>query len=273
MVPEDVIYDDDLSHLAFRVYAVLVRHGLDPESCFPSHGRIAQFTGVSERSIQRPLRELEERGWIIRTKRYLGSGARTSDGYHVRSKRVGERAPRVLERGAPRVGERVPPALNNAVNDSNVNESQRNENPPCPPSDAPPSSAANGTASDDAADSLFGAGDKSTKPKHDSTDRFDEFWQLWLDAKRYDDKPGTKRAWRKATRTTPAATVIDAAREYTTAGIETRYMKLPKTWLNAEAWNTPLPPRRRGVGEKPGFMGDDIRHLPSGDVTDEWLNT
>lgn len=83
-IPEALIYDHDIDPLALRVYCVLMRHGQDPDSCYPSHARIAGLIGVSDRSVARPLKDLANAGWITRQYRHSDQG-RTSDGYYVRS--------------------------------------------------------------------------------------------------------------------------------------------------------------------------------------------
>lgn len=83
-IPEQLLYDHSMDPLAVRVYGVLMRHGQDPDSCYPSHARIAKLIGVSERSVARPLKDLANAGWITREFRTSAQG-RTSDGYHVRS--------------------------------------------------------------------------------------------------------------------------------------------------------------------------------------------
>lgn len=82
-VPEALLYSD-LSDKAVRVYACLHRHGDDPANCYPSHARIAALIGCADRSIARPLAELEAAGWIVKKPRYQPDGRRTSDGYYVK---------------------------------------------------------------------------------------------------------------------------------------------------------------------------------------------
>lgn len=84
-IPEAVLYDPSLGDKAVRVYGTLMRHGLDPSTCHPSHVRLAELVGCAPRSIQRPLRELEEAGWIERVPRFDAFGQRMTDGFHVRS--------------------------------------------------------------------------------------------------------------------------------------------------------------------------------------------
>lgn len=109
-IPEDLVYSE-MTDKAVRVYAVLMRHGLDPSTCYPSHGRIGELIGAAGRSIQRPLRELEEAGWITRVPRFDTRGDRTSDGFHVRVSSAG-----TAHESAD------PSAHDSAVNDSPLND-------------------------------------------------------------------------------------------------------------------------------------------------------
>src|SRR5699024_2257881 len=83
-VPEALIEDPDVSHLALRVWTVLRRHGDSPENCYPTHARIAEKCNVSPRSIAKPIKDLEDAGWIERVARFDANGSRISDGYFVR---------------------------------------------------------------------------------------------------------------------------------------------------------------------------------------------
>lgn len=105
-IPEAVLYGE-LSDKAVRVYGVLMRHGLDPDHCYPSQRRIADLIGAAPRSIQRPLKELEAAGWIARKPRFLPTGDRTSDGYSVRTFSA---TPTRESVGGPRAGTRTPHA-------------------------------------------------------------------------------------------------------------------------------------------------------------------
>lgn len=88
-IPEALLYSRGISDKAVRVYATLMRHGLDPQHCFPSHRRIAEFIGSAPRSIQRPIKELEDAGWIVRQPRFTDGGYRQSDGWFVRTSSAG----------------------------------------------------------------------------------------------------------------------------------------------------------------------------------------
>jgi hypothetical protein len=96
-IPEALLYADDVSDKALRVYGALMRHGLDPSSCYPSHARIGELIGCAARSIQRPLRELEAAGWIERVRRIdPDTGQRITDGFHVHTANAQMRAPTAL---------------------------------------------------------------------------------------------------------------------------------------------------------------------------------
>lgn len=113
-IPEALLYDSTVDHLAVRVYGALARHGMDPASCYPSHRRLAQLVGVSPRSVQRPLKVLEEAGWISRTERFSDRGDRLSDGYHVHVTPNTERAGGASGDAPPAFRNAGPPALSDA---------------------------------------------------------------------------------------------------------------------------------------------------------------
>lgn len=125
-VPEELVYDPEITDGAVRVYAVLVRHGTDPSNCFPSYDRIGKLTGKSPRSIPRLILELEEAGWVERQHQRTPQGDLTSNGYHVfsSSQRATERGVRAPLRGPLRADERDTSAQDRAPKESQVKESQ-----------------------------------------------------------------------------------------------------------------------------------------------------
>ncbi len=112
-VPEALLYSD-LSDLAVRVYGCLIRHGTTPETCHPTHARIAELIGKSERSIQRPVTELERAGWIER-RTTTDNGLQKLDGYFVTG---------ALSSAVGRADERGAPALRSAPGTRAMNESK-----------------------------------------------------------------------------------------------------------------------------------------------------
>jgi hypothetical protein len=82
MIPEWILYHEDLSPLAIRLYGALARHGMDPATCYPSHARLAMLCHLEERSVAIPLRQLVDVGAVQITRRAI-NGRRTSNGYRL----------------------------------------------------------------------------------------------------------------------------------------------------------------------------------------------
>lgn len=61
------------------VFLILAHYANDCGSCWPAVATIAKKCGLSARSIQRALAELERRGLIVRQSRFSGSGSQTSN--------------------------------------------------------------------------------------------------------------------------------------------------------------------------------------------------
>lgn len=257
-IPEDLLYDPAISDLAVRVYGVLARHGMTPESCYPSHARIAGFCGCSPRSIQRPLRALEDAGWITRVPRYSDTGERTSDGFIVRttpappahhsapSAHHSADPPAHHSAEAPRTGARRTKAMSN--------ESKRER--------------------DDARDraserALFDADEHAAETTDLAAERvaagFDAFWAVYP---RRTAKGAARSAWPAAVKAAGGIDVIvEGARRYRDdPNREDAFTAHPATWLRGERWDDPpLPPR----GGRPANASrvDQDRSAPSGRIT------
>lgn len=74
-----------LSDRAIRLYAVLRAHADRNGATWPSIPTLARWTGCSERSVQRTLRELEEGGALVTVPRVSEDGDPTSNVYFLRS--------------------------------------------------------------------------------------------------------------------------------------------------------------------------------------------
>lgn len=241
-IPEALLYDDELSPLAVRIYGVLARHGMTPESCYPSHAAIAERVGCKSRSVQKPLRDLEHAGWISRVARFDDRGDRRSDGFVVRVEPALQDAPPAHTSADPPAQEDAdPPRTTARSKESHENESHEERD------SASPRSAARLALVDP------------------QPDPFDEFWAVWP---RKDDKRVARRAWKTAIRRAPPDVIIVAAGRYRDdPNREQRYTKLPATWLNGDCWdNGPLPPRSSEQTRPKGFDGIQ-RTLSRGDVT------
>lgn len=58
-------------------------------SCYPSHSRLSQMTGLSASTVKRALERLEEGEYIRRERRHDKNGYRTSDRYYLALDRTG----------------------------------------------------------------------------------------------------------------------------------------------------------------------------------------
>lgn len=74
-------FDLELPPTPKLVLLVLADHADDLGFCFPGAATIARRASVSERTLSRVLAQLEEQGYIARSRRHLANGNRTSDGY------------------------------------------------------------------------------------------------------------------------------------------------------------------------------------------------
>lgn len=71
-IPNEVINRDDLSHVAFRLYAVLKMHNNKTKGCFPSQECLSKEVMSCRRSINYAMEELEQAGLIERNRRGRG---------------------------------------------------------------------------------------------------------------------------------------------------------------------------------------------------------
>lgn len=125
-MPEALLYDPEVTPTAKVIYGVLLRHGENPANCFPSHERIASLVGISWRSVNRFMVELEKAGWVSRIHR-RNKGAFTSCSYIVRTAIAHHSATVIAQDSATTI------AQDSATNDSHVKESQEK---PSRPADA-----------------------------------------------------------------------------------------------------------------------------------------
>ena len=66
IVNSDVITDPELSIQAKGVYAVICTYCNSNRTCYPSIATIADLCDVNPRTISRKIKELKEKGYIIR---------------------------------------------------------------------------------------------------------------------------------------------------------------------------------------------------------------
>jgi len=130
MIPEEVLYGD-LPDRAVRVYGVLLRHGAEPTSCWPSHTRIAGLIRCSKNSVIRAIDELVAAGWVTVHARRSGRG-QTSNGYTV------HQTPLPMGGYPPLPTGGYPPYPPVGTEREQLNESHLNETPQTPQRDPRP---------------------------------------------------------------------------------------------------------------------------------------
>ena len=138
MIPEALVYDGAVSDGAVRLFAALLRHGMDPKSCYPSNERLCELLGKTERTVQRLKSELQAAGWIEVVTRHRPDGGRTSNGYRLYSSPYGRGGDK---NDGPAKDGGASPVRNGGGGDARnggekraiTNESQKNENPPVVP--------------------------------------------------------------------------------------------------------------------------------------------
>jgi DNA-binding MarR family transcriptional regulator len=69
IVDADVMQDPALSLRAKGLYGLLATFAGRDRRCFPSITRLAELSGVDRRTIERTLKELEEKGYVKRESR------------------------------------------------------------------------------------------------------------------------------------------------------------------------------------------------------------
>lgn len=220
VIPEAMIYSS-ISDGAMRVYAALVRHGSDPDNCWPSYPRLAALTHKSERTVIRAVEELERHGWVERFSRYKGEGKQTANGYRVHRVRMGDVGDRGDTHDTPTPVTRVTPRGVTSVTRTRAIGTRAIERDPPTPAVTPPEP-------DDTAPAALA----------DSPPGFDEFWTTYP---RKEGKGAARKAYAKALGKVTAGVLLAGAQRYRDAPSRTarplRYTAHPATWLNAERWD------------------------------------
>lgn len=68
IVIQEVIKDPDLSLKAKGLYSLLCCYANKERECWPKIDTLAEFSGVSRRTIERSLKELENKNYIKRNR-------------------------------------------------------------------------------------------------------------------------------------------------------------------------------------------------------------
>ena len=79
----DRLYYEELSNKAKCVYMYLKDRAGLKGSCYPSLNRMAKDIKLSRSSVQRALRELEKKKYIVKEIQYRPNGSRKSNNYII----------------------------------------------------------------------------------------------------------------------------------------------------------------------------------------------
>ncbi len=77
------VYAANLPSRAKTVMFYLINRANKELTCFPAVPTIARETGMSERTVQRSLKELSEVGFVAKTPRYRDNGGQSSNLYKL----------------------------------------------------------------------------------------------------------------------------------------------------------------------------------------------
>lgn len=237
-IPEDLLCDPDLSGTDIRVYGVLMRHGLDPASCYPSVARIAEMCNASESTVRRSISALETAGWVEVFGRAKDDGSQTSNAYRLHTTPCHQRqAPPVIDDSPP-----LSPVTDEreSLNESHrtktlaVPETQESLLPSIPPGES-----------------------KKEAREAKLNDEF-EAWYSKFPSKR--SKGAARKAYRRA-RAKVGQDVLLTARDAYAAliraqGVQSQYVKHPSSWLNQECWDDDYDNETTG----PSFSGPEMRY-------------
>lgn len=219
-LPDDLAFHPDLTLAALRCYAYLQGEAARAvEVVGKTQDEIAEATGLAARSVARPLKWLEETGWITRDVVRFGTvSLRTDYIVHVDSPRADlARMDHAEKRGDDRAAERAVPNPQISIGIEEPDDTTR------------------------AASARVGRAALTIG------DGFDEWWKLYP---RKVAKPAALRAWCKAVTRCDGIEFLlgDMAgrvgRWETWPKGDQQYIPHPATFLNRDEWNDELPQER-----------------------------
>ena len=76
------IFDCGLTPIAFCVYCYLLRCHNRQNGCYPSRRTISKACGISDSSVGRAVKELEQRG-LVRVRHNFGDGRQRNNSYEL----------------------------------------------------------------------------------------------------------------------------------------------------------------------------------------------
>jgi DNA-binding transcriptional regulator YhcF (GntR family) len=206
VVPEWVI-ELDISHTAFRLYAVLARYADNvTHQAFPSLDTLSNRLGCSEKTVRRAIEDLVKHGAIKKHSRgrYQSSLYTVITSTSKRTK-VSSDGTKMSEEGT-KVSTR---------SDKNDHLTRTTELEPV-----------------------------EREPLNNISESFDDFWNVYP---RKQGKGKAREAFMKAVKTAGLEAVMSGARRYASDPNlpDPKFVPLPTTWLNQERWDDgPLPLNR-----------------------------
>ena len=204
IMPEWVI-DLDISHTAFRLYAVLARYADNvTHQAFPSRGTLADRLGCSEKTIDRGIEDLVEHGAIEKVSR----GRYSSALYTVLTS--GPFGTNMSSERTPMSSERT-----------NMSEREDKNDHITIPTEREPF---------------------KREPLNDKNAQFDSFWAVYPKKK---DKPRARKEFGYAIGRVEFEVLLAGAIVYRDdPNRDDQYTKHPSTWLHNDAWENGVEPEK-----------------------------
>lgn len=222
MIPEDMLFDEEIPGGAVKVFGILHRYGSTPDRCYPSMTLIGKRAGLGKRQVRRYIEMLERKGWLERVARRSDAGDPDSNAYRLFPQRGGTDTQDLTpgqERPHPRsdvtagYGHTGPQG---AVMDDPLKRARERE----PENEIPHAAVI----------------DITTREERPPLPTFDDFWAVWP---RKVGKVDARKAWDKAIKrgVDPHEIVAGAKLLAEDPNLpERRFIKHPSGWINGERW-------------------------------------
>lgn len=236
IIPEWVLYHQDLDAVDVRVFGALDRH--DGADCFPALATVGELIGKSEQTVRRSLRNLAAVGAILIEPRFE-NGRQASNRYMLAGDSPMTMRPVKVDRAG--VSPVIPgdPVMGDTRSRAIDEPEQSNQ------------SASTTRAAD--------------VPLIVVDSQFDAFWNAYP---RKMGKPAALKAWKSVDGNRCAKTIAAGlARwvDYWTWRNEPEYVPHPATWLNQRRWEDDTPPRTRRNGSAKASTMDKLREVEFND--------
>jgi len=231
LVNANVMRSPSISANAKALYALLATYADEDGACWPSNATLMKNMDWSESTVQRTLRELQDKGALIREERTRENGSQASSTsilVDVTTVKGGSRddTPRGSRDDTPRGSRDDTPKKNNTNYEQTTLPSTKVE-------------------------------------EHvQSTETFDQFWALYP---KKADKIYARKIWDKVTKTIDPECVLAGLRLQQAALVDAKtrgFCKDPATWLNKGSWEDEITARQ--------VVDRDAPRQP-GESRDQWL--